>query len=64
MTRRAQWALVAVLLSGVVFDGWIRTRLDALVIQSNAAASRESRRMAEEIQELREQLWAQNRKPL
>lgn len=64
MSRRAEWLLLATLLSGIVFDGWLRAKLDQRIIESNVAASRESRRMAEEIQELREQLWAMNRRPL
>lgn len=64
MSRRAEWLLLGALLSGILFDGWMRAKLDQRIIESNLAASRESRRMAEEIQELREQLWAQNRRPM
>ena len=64
MSRRAEWLLLAALLGGIVFDGLLRAKLDARIIESNVAASRESRRMTEEIQELREQLWAMNRRPM
>ena len=64
MTRSSQWALVVTLLLGIVFDGWIRMNLDSEFIKAAKMSTLESRRLADELEEIRNTMYAKQRKPL